>query len=156
MPDYDIDEITDLDADFEDLLAMVIELHDYHMEYGFPPLKPDFAESYRKYLDSTPDRLLLMARFQDDAIGYMATFVNRSPSTDERTGFIGDAYVRPVARRFGVGQAMLDRSEAWCRERGLSTLRLNVLAVNEIGLSFWTKTGFEPFTYTVTKKLAPS
>jgi GNAT superfamily N-acetyltransferase len=151
--DGTIEELSDLDADFDELVAMAEELHEHHMPLGLPALKTDFAESWRKFIAPGPERLVLIARFGDDAIGYMAARLNHSNSTDEVVGFIDDAYVRPMARRFGVGEAMLERAESWCRERGVTTVRLNVLAANEIGMSFWRKSGYAPFSYTMAKTL---
>ncbi len=154
--DVTIEALDNLDADIDELTAMADELHDHHMVYGLPPLKRDFGDSWRRFIEPGPERLVLIARFGDDAIGYLAARLAHSNSTDEVTGFIDDAYVRPMARRFGVGRGLLARAEDWCRGRGMRTVRLNVLAANEIGLSFWRKAGYEPFSYTVAKELAPS
>jgi GNAT superfamily N-acetyltransferase len=154
--DVTIEALDDLDADIDELTAMNEELHAHHMAYGFPPLREGFGDAWRSFIEPGPERLVLIARFGDDAIGYLVARLNHSNSTDEVVGFIDDAYVRPMVRRYGVGEGLLARAEAWCREKGMQTVRLNVLAANQIGLAFWTKQGYEPFSITVAKTLAPA
>ncbi|WP_115865519.1 GNAT family N-acetyltransferase [Halorussus litoreus] len=51
-------------------------------------------------------------------------------------------YVHPDRWAEGVGSALLDRIESWCREEGAGRLRLLVLADNEVGNAFYEARGY--------------
>ncbi len=87
--------------------------------------------------------------------GFMAAAIRRNPGLfDETYCQLEDAYVREAGRRAGLGADMLQRVEAWSRSRGVDEVRLGVVAANDLGLSFWRKSGFVPLTYTMSKTLA--
>jgi len=52
-------------------------------------------------------------------------------------------YVHPDAWSEGIGSALLERIETALRERGVETLRVSVLADNDVGVSFYESRGFE-------------
>jgi ribosomal protein S18 acetylase RimI-like enzyme len=57
-------------------------------------------------------------------------------------GYISSVYVVPAARRQGVLRALLAAAEGWCRERGLTELRLHNAAENEAANAAWEALGF--------------
>ena len=52
-------------------------------------------------------------------------------------------YVHPEAWGEGIGSALLERIETALRERGVETLRVSILADNDVGVSFYESRGFE-------------
>ena len=60
----------------------------------------------------------------------------------ERFGAVTTAYVVPSQRRRGVLRALLAAADAWCRDRGLSGMRLHCGLENAVGLRAWNALGF--------------
>ncbi|HJU64554.1 MAG TPA: GNAT family N-acetyltransferase [Gemmatimonadaceae bacterium] len=58
-------------------------------------------------------------------------------------GYISSAYVRSTARRAGVLTALMNAAIDWCRERGLSEIRLHSTVENDTANSAWDALGFE-------------
>src|SRR5436309_15545230 len=50
--------------------------------------------------------------------------------------------VAPKARRHGIGTRMMQAAEAVCRERGLSTIRLEVSTKNLGAIEFYRRPGY--------------
>lgn len=53
----------------------------------------------------------------------------------------------------GVGRALLDRAEAWSRDRGMTLLTLNVFDANTHARRFYERAGFAPETLKYAKEL---
>ena len=154
-PDFVIEEVRDLDAAWPELAPLFVELQEYHLPLTQRDFVGDWQERLRVYLASGAESLTLLARRGDRPIGFMDARIDRSPTLfEEEYGYVGNAYVRPEARSRGVGQAMLERVEAWCRSRGAGEVRLNVVAANKLGVRFWTRAGFELQSMTMRKRLS--
>jgi ribosomal protein S18 acetylase RimI-like enzyme len=146
--------VRDLDAAWKDLTDMYRALYEHQYPAGEPPLSHNWQRQWRTYL-AGGERLVLLARDGDNAIGYFSTRINRSAGVyDEAFGFVEEAYVFPEYRSRGIAQEMLGRTEAWCRSRGIQRLRLSVLADNTLALGFWEKAGFEPIIHILSKRLS--
>lgn len=66
-----------------------------------------------------------------------------SPLLDPpRYCYVSSVYVRPNARRRGVLNALLDRANEWCAERGLSEMRLHNVPGGAASAA-WAAAGFE-------------
>ena len=50
--------------------------------------------------------------------------------------------VAPKARRHGIGTRMMHAAEAVCRERGMSTIRLEVSTQNLVAMEFYRRLGY--------------
>jgi ribosomal-protein-alanine N-acetyltransferase len=57
---------------------------------------------------------------------------------------VKDLAVHPEARRAGVGSRLLDRALAALAARGAAVVKLEVRASNDVALSLYRETGFEP------------
>lgn len=69
--------------------------------------------------------------------------VDRWTTEDERGAFIRDFYIRPDARRRGVGTAVVQAIRAEAERDGWMRIDLNVRADNPGGLAFWRAQGFD-------------
>lgn len=69
-------------------------------------------------------------------------------------GYLGFMYVRPEARGLGLNQLIVDALEAWCRQRGLSELKLTVYSDNLPALRAYNKAGFQKHMITMRKNLS--
>lgn len=156
MPDHDfvIEEVHDLDAVFPELREMFLEFEDYNRTFMSRQLRGDWEQRWREHIALGDDRLILIARRDGDAAGYLNVEIVRDFGLIEQVfGYISDAFVRAEWRSLGAGREMLGRGEAWCRERGASQVRLDVWAANKLGSRFWTLSGFELQSMTMRKSL---
>jgi ribosomal protein S18 acetylase RimI-like enzyme len=150
---FEIEEVRDIDAVWVELCELFIGLYRHHEPYS-PPLVADWQRRWRNYLSNGQERLILLGRVDDVAVGMMNTRIQRSSGVyDEMFGFVEDAYVDPAHRGSGLAQAMLQRTETWCYGKAVDYLRLSVHTQNELGRHFWDRSGFEPMMHIVTKTL---
>ena len=69
-------------------------------------------------------------------------------------GEVNEIYVGPDWRRKGLGKTIMAHAQKWFRERGVNTVRVEVLASNEAARSFYKRLGFEPNYMTLQKTLS--
>jgi GNAT superfamily N-acetyltransferase len=61
----------------------------------------------------------------------------------DRYCYISSVYVRPEARRHGVLRELFQRARGWCRERGLTEMRLHNVGTREASAAAWDALGFK-------------
>lgn len=125
--------------------ALIPRLH----EFGPPPYRPVEAMNASEAaatvaaIDGGHDRIVLVA---EDDREERAGFVHLETAIDfftrERHGHISTLVVAPAAERQGVGQALLEAAERWCRERDYRLLTLNVFAQNAAARGLYERSGF--------------
>lgn len=71
-------------------------------------------------------------------------YAGGGPGTEDGVARLGAIYVDPDFWGRGIGTALLDAFEEFCRERGCEVVEFEVLAGNEVGASFYRKHGYEP------------
>lgn len=74
--------------------------------------------------------------------GAVIGFLNAGFVLDE--GTVNNVAVLPAYRGHGVGQVLLERTIACCRERGIATLTLEVRKSNAPAIGLYRKLGFLP------------
>lgn len=57
---------------------------------------------------------------------------------------IGPVFTRAVARRRGVGEALVRSIQAWARDTRVPVVEISVAADNEAGIAFLTALGYRP------------
>ena len=62
----------------------------------------------------------------------------------EDTAALVAMYVRPEARRNGIGEALVERVLAWARERGFALVELGVAEGNDAAARLYARCGFVP------------
>jgi GNAT superfamily N-acetyltransferase len=149
-----IEDVRDLDAVWSELIVLYLESEDYSRAFRSRALSDGWEEGWREQMAPSDGRLVLLARTDGDAVGYLVVEVVRDfPLFPQPFGYLRDAFVRADMRRRGIGQAMLAQAENWCLERGALDLRLDVWANNSIGRRFWERVGFEVQSVTMKKSL---
>jgi ribosomal protein S18 acetylase RimI-like enzyme len=83
------------------------------------------------------------AYFVAERRGNVLGYVCGGPSGEEPVATLGAIYVHPDCWGDGIGTALLDEFEAFCRQRGYEAIRIEVLAENDVGLSFYREHGYE-------------
>ena len=61
----------------------------------------------------------------------------------DRYCYVSSVFVHPAHRQHGVLRALLNRAQAWCRERGLGEMRLHSVGTHETAAAAWDALGFE-------------
>ena len=107
------------------------------------PVPKDFADRLRKAIEAG-DVKVLAARAEDQILGVVLLAYRLSVSAGGLFASIEDLYVRPVARRQGVGRALLRAVDELCTERGISYVEVQV-EEREAEL-FYAALGYEPET----------
>lgn len=134
----------DLDDVVEMRLALLRE-YAHHAVYGrlHPEVEARAPDLCMQQLSSPRDAFFL-AEAGGRTVGLLrCTESDASPLLlDERFAYVSSVYVRPAYRRRGVLRAMLGRAEAWCRERGLTDLRLHNVPAGAAAAA-WSALGFD-------------
>ncbi len=115
-----------------------------HAEYG--RAKPGEAPVTEKDLAETlfgkkPAAEVLIAYLGDTPVGFALFFHNYSTWLGKRGIFLEDLFVRPAARKHGVGFALLRSLARIAIERDCGRLDWSVLTWNELAISFYKQIG---------------
>lgn len=95
---------------------------------------------------SAEGEVTLLALIGAEAVGILRATCSRGTRLVHpvRYGFLTSAYVRPEHRRLGVLRRLLARAEAWCRDQGLTEVRLHCTLENLDGNQAWEALGYAP------------
>ena len=107
------------------------------------PVPEYFADRLRKAVEAG-DLEVLAARAEDQILGVALLAYRLNVSAGGLFASVEDLYVRPEARRRGVGRAMLKAVDELCAERGISYVEAQV-EEKEAEL-FYAALGYEPET----------
>jgi GNAT superfamily N-acetyltransferase len=105
------------------------------------PVPEYFADRLRKAVEAG-DVEVLAARAEDQVLGVALLAYRLNVSAGGIFASVEDLYVRPEARRRGVGRAMLKAVDELCAERGISYVEAQV-EEKEAEL-FYAALGYEP------------
>ena len=95
---------------------------------------------------TTPGEVFLLAILNSSIVGMLrCRSVRRMPLVAEaRQAVVTTVYVVPESRRMGVLRALLDGADRWCRQQGLTGMRLQCALTNDVGRKAWESLGFSP------------
>src|SRR6476469_1521075 len=111
----------------------ILELAEY--ERALPGEAPVTEEDLRATLFSdNPAAEVLIAYLGEDPVGFALFFHNYSTWLGKRGIFLEDLFVRPRARKHGVGYALLRELARIAVERGCGRLDWSVLNWNELAI----------------------
>lgn len=89
------------------------------------PVPEDFADRLRKAVEAG-DVEVLAARAEDQILGVALLAYRLNVSAGGIFASVEDLYVRPEARRRGVGHALLQAADDRCEKRGISYVEAQV------------------------------
>ncbi|CAN5725783.1 hypothetical protein BH18ACT11_BH18ACT11_05210 [soil metagenome] len=105
------------------------------------PVSEDFANRLRRVIQAG-DVEVLAARAEDRIVGVLVLAYRLNVSASGHFASIEDLYVRPEARRQGVGQALLTAANKRCTQRGISYVEVQV--EDDEAEAFYAAQGYEP------------
>jgi GNAT superfamily N-acetyltransferase len=116
-------------------------------------------EFHRSYAEAAadaagPDEAVFVAEDQAATpLGVVHAMETTDVLTGERQGYLATLAVVESAVGQGVGRALMDRAEEWCRQRGLRVAALDVFAQNHGARSFYARLGYLDETLKMIKEL---
>jgi len=118
----------------------ILELADYERaKPGEAPVtEKDLAETL---FGKKPAAEVLIAYLGDTPAGFALFFHNYSTWLGKRGIYLEDLFVRPAARKHGVGFALLRALARIALDRDCGRLDWSVLTWNELAISFYTRIG---------------
>jgi GNAT superfamily N-acetyltransferase len=123
--------------------ALILELAEY--ERALPSEAPVTEKDLVKTLfGKQPAAEVVIAYLGDDPVGFALFFHNYSTWLGKRGIYLEDLFVRPPARKHGVGFALLRELARLAVERDCGRLDWSVLKWNELAISFYKRIGAKP------------
>lgn len=133
-------------------LAIVVELRlallrEHAANPLYAHLRTDAPERARRLFAAqlrSANEVILLAERDDRVIGILrcvhaAGLPLVSPTA---YGYVSSVYVIPQARRQGVLRTLLAAAQDWCRDRGLTEMRLHNAVENVVANAAWEALGF--------------
>ena len=135
--------------DLDTVVALRIALlreYDEHPIYG--RLRADAEKRARPMFATQLDsghEVMFLAEEHGTAIGLIRCVESAASPLliPDRYCYISSVYVRPAHRRRGVLRKLFEHARAWCRERGLTEMRLHNVGTRESTAAAWDSLGFE-------------
>ncbi|GAC1408892.1 MAG: GNAT family N-acetyltransferase [Gemmatimonadaceae bacterium] len=122
---------------------LILELAEY--ERALPGEAPVSESDLAKTLfGKQPAAEVLIAYLGDEPAGFALFFHNYSTWLGKRGIFLEDLFVRPHARKHGVGFALFQELARIALERGCGRVEWSVLNWNELAISFYKQIGAKP------------
>ena len=129
--------------------------------YAFDPLRflePGEDSGYARFLGSQIEEdgsVVLVAERQRKIVGYVYAAIEPLSWKELRDecGFIHDLLVADVARRAGIGEALLEKAIEWLREQGLPRVVLGTAAQNDTARRVFDRRGFRETMVEMTLEL---
>lgn len=147
--------------DLETVVALrVALLREYpeHPIYGRLRANPEQLARplFAAQLDSGSEAMFL-AEIDGAAVGILRCVetVSSPLLAPDRYCYVSSAYVKPAHRRQGILRALMAHASDWCRERGLTEMRLHNVGTQKSAVSAWDAVGFEVVEQVRLRKVAP-
>lgn len=115
---------------------------DYHIEQRFGKLGNDWRARKAKHMDADVEanRAGVFVADEDGTIlGYITTRLDH----ESGLGWIPNIAVRPDLKSRGLGKQLMEHALEYFRQSGMTHVKIETLAVNEIGSRFYPQMGFE-------------
>jgi GNAT superfamily N-acetyltransferase len=122
---------------------LILELAEY--ERALPGEAPVTEKDLAGTLfGKKPAAEVLIAYLGDEPAGFALFFHNYSTWLGKRGIFLEDLFVRPAARKHGIGFALLRELARIALERDCGRMDWSVLNWNELAISFYKRIGAKP------------
>jgi len=98
---------------------------------------------FEKLFDRETHRIFVAENERHVFLGYVWVGEGSNMMTGKRHGFIYDIFVEKGFRGKGVGRALLEKAESFCREKDYSRILLMVSVNNKVAARLYDKMGFK-------------
>ena len=133
------------------ILPLWNQMMDYHaaLDERFRPApggEEHWADVLRSWLRDD-DCCVLVADDEGQPVGYIIGMMRENPPVllPPTYGLVSDICVDPAWRQQGVGRRLFEGLQDWFREKGLSTVQLNVAHFSPVSQAFWRAVGCEDY-----------
>ena len=125
--------------DAEAIHRFICELADYERE---PDAVNNTPENLRRQLaEPNPPFECFVAEIDQQPVGFALYFFTYSTWEGTRSLYLEDLYVSPVARKAGVGTALMKRLARTARDGGCSRMEWSVLDWNQLAIGLYEALG---------------
>jgi GNAT superfamily N-acetyltransferase len=89
------------------------------------------------------------------ALGFCMVRIQRAPRIhrDALRAEIGEVFVRPEARRTGIGRELVAAALGWLRGHAIERVVVSVIRDNDAGRAFWRAQGFDALMDVLERRL---
>ncbi|MGX2962129.1 N-acetyltransferase family protein (plasmid) [Peribacillus sp. JNUCC 23] len=143
--------------DYDTLNDIVKEGQDEHADalpYIFNKVDKVMPESYFKELLEDPNSEILVARANGGVVGFAVMELNESPPFDSmvprKYAYMNDFGVKSSHQKRGIGKDLFDACVNWSKNKGASSLDLNVWEFNQKAIAFYNKNGMKSISRKMT------
>ena len=126
---------------------MLEEMYRFMEQHGLMvPLAPGGKDKWLKSARQSMGRFscLVMAKSNDHYTGFAYGAIRFLPDYlgSGKVGVVTHIYVRESERQSGIGKMMLDKLEQWFLEKGVSSVKLQVVSGNREARHFWKQSAY--------------
>lgn len=145
--------------DLDRVCALWTELGLHHAQLDpRHALRPGAAAEVRRLLAAElrdPDAAALLCERGGSAEGLCMVRIDRAPPIRREAlrAEIGELFVRPEARRRGIGRALVREAVGWARARGVPGVVVRVFRGNVGAHAFWRELGFDALMDVLERRL---
>jgi GNAT superfamily N-acetyltransferase len=102
-----------------------------------------------------PDAVAFLCERAGSIQGFCMARIERAPRIrqDAVRAEIGEVFVRPEARRAGIGRELVAAALGWVRGRGVERVVVRVIRDNAAGQAFWRAQGFDALMDVLERRL---
>lgn len=141
-------------SDFDNVNPILTEVDQFHQnivpEHFTVADDPAWAQNFYSTLINSNDSCVFLA-FSDNQIVGVLYGVIREISQPNRVhrkfGLLDTLSITETYKRKGIGKALMQHFEKWCKEREIHEIELQVYHFNNAGYAFYTSLGFTPLAY---------
>ncbi|HSD84319.1 MAG TPA: GNAT family N-acetyltransferase [Anaerolineae bacterium] len=141
------------------LNADVQALHAAALPHLFkPPADKTFSAATVKQILSDSNNYVFVGYVADQAVGYAYAEIQLLPETalryEMRRVYLHHISIQPDHQHQGCGEKLMQAVEGLARDKGITTIALDVWSFNTTARTFFTKQGFTVFNERMWKQLA--
>ena len=107
-------------------------------------------DRYKQFTDGKKS-VLFLAQQDDQFIGFINLILIDVPeeAMNVKRSFVllDNIFVREAFQSKGIATQLMDKAEAWSKEKGVSKIELQLYTNNEKALQFYQSMGFNPFMF---------
>lgn len=130
-------------AEEADLDAVLGMMRRFYAEDGYPFVEAEALRAAQELIGDPRLGRLWVAVDGGEVAGYLAVTLGFSLEHRGRDAFVDELYLEPGSRGRGLGREALAIAEAYCRERGVRTLLLEVEPHRDPAFELYRSSGFQ-------------